>query len=101
MVLVLRLTSGDPSRHIPQTSLFQLLLRHFQALPTPQPIDPFDVHRKSLVPKESTDLTITEPGKLPDQFQHPLHQRRFIVGDHRLIALAAAGLIQRFASPTL
>src|SRR6187401_3107127 len=92
MVLILRSPHMASVGTRPQSSAFSRLSRHFQALPTPQTIDPLHIHRPALAAQQSCDPPIAKPRPLPNQLQHPRHQLPLVVRRMPRVPLRAARL---------
>src|SRR5690606_33165989 len=84
----------------PPTSLFSLLLRHFQPFSTPQTIHPRIAHLPAVTTQQTTDPAVAETRTLSNQLQHRLHQSRFVFAWLRFVTLRAAWLIQHLTSTT-
>ena len=85
----------------PQTASFGLLLRNFQPLKPPNPLDPFAVHNPASVAQQGCDFAVAVatilPGKLDDVGRQPL----LVVAALRRLALCRAVLAERRTGATL
>src|SRR5262245_6224309 len=81
--------------------LLSLLLRDFQALPPPEPVDPLAVDPPALPPQQRPDPAVAEPRVPPDQRQHPPHQPPLVRPRRRAEPLGRAGLAHDPTGPPL
>jgi len=100
MVLVLRSTPSATVGTVPQMPLFSLLLRHFQPLLTPQPMNQLAVHTPAFPPQQLPNPPISIPGMFPHQLQHPAYQPLLELSQPWAITLRRSWLPQGPARPT-
>jgi hypothetical protein len=86
---------------MPQPAAFRLPLRHRQALPPPEPLDPLVVDGEPLGTQQRRDAAVAVPAVLAGQLDHPRHQPGLVVGDGRRALLGRAALAQDLARPAL
>src|SRR5436309_11168934 len=86
---------------VAKTSAFSLLLRHFQSLPTPQPVNPRSAGTPKFFPEQRGDSAIAESRSLTYQLQHSIHQRPLIITRLRLVTLTRARLTRQPTRPSL
>src|SRR5438105_12604122 len=78
----------------PQPTPLRLPLRHLQALPPPEPLDPLMVDGEPLGPQRGRDPPVAVPAVLGCQLDHPPYRPLFVVGDEGRAPLRRAGLPQ-------
>ena len=84
----------------PHPPAFALHNRHFQALRSPQPMNPLAIDPPTLSPQQSPDPPVSVAGVLPRQHPHPVHQGAVLVRLFRLVPLARPRLSDGSARPT-
>jgi len=67
-----------------RTTLLPLFSRHFQPFLTPQPVDAFAVHTKTLALQERPGASVPVPRMTTNPLQHPLDQRSIAIQQLRL-----------------
>src|SRR5690606_1270970 len=87
VILVRGTLPHDAVATVADSTLFHLLLRHFQTLTLPQPPDSLAIHTPALVPEHRPDHPIPAPRMPANQLMHPLDQLPFVVSTLRLVAL--------------
>ena len=84
----------------PQTASFGLLLRNFQPLAPPDPLDPFDVHHPASTVQHRCDAAIPVAAILDSERNDVGGQGRFIIRCRRNLALRGAMLTENPARPS-
>jgi len=84
----------------PQSAAFRLLVRHFQPLPSPDSLDPFDVHDPSSLVQHRRYTTIAITAVLEGKRRDVCGQRRFIIRSLCDLALCGTMLTENPACPT-
>ena len=85
----------------PKPPPFRLLLRHFQAFPSPETLHPLMIHFPAFPAKQLSHPAVAVPTVLRGQPDHVLHQPWLVVRYVGLATLRRAGLPQNSASPSL
>jgi hypothetical protein len=93
MVYVLGATAIAAIGARAQASSFSLLLRHFQALTTPQAKHPRQARTLTFGDQQPANPPVAEPWSLTNQLQHPLHDRGLVAARLRLVTLTRSRLI--------
>src|SRR4051812_39148125 len=86
---------------LPQATAFPLHLRHLEAIPTPEAMDPLEVDRPPLPHQHGPDASIAVAGVLPGQRPDPQQQLFLSFSFGPGIPLARPGHAQGPAGPTL
>lgn len=97
----LGLAAKTPVLRVAQTLASSLLLRHFQALLTPESMHPFAIDTPAFRSQQSRDPTIAVARVQTTQSLHVANQGFVPIRPRRLIPLRAPRLIQNLACPTL
>src|SRR4051794_37272668 len=84
-----------------QATAFPLDLGHFQALTTPEPVDPLEVDRPPLSHQQGLDPTVAIAGVLPGQGPDPQQQLFLSFSFGPDVPLTRPGHAQGSAGPTL
>ncbi len=85
----------------PQSAAFRLLVRHFYPLPSPDALDPFDVHDPSSLVQHRRYTTIAIAALLTSECRDVCGQRRFIIRGLGDLALSGTMLTENPARPSL
>jgi hypothetical protein len=103
VILVFRTTTHATVAAVPQTTLFPRLSRDLEAFPTPQTVDPLEVHTPPLLSKFRRDEPISVTRISPHQLVQPRHQLLLFLAVllPRSVPLAAPRHPQGLTSPTL
>lgn len=80
-------STDNSTTRIAQSPAFSLLLRHFQPLLPPKPVNSLEVHTPAFVSQQPSDLAISIPRKFTNQFQDASEQQQLITLHFGLISL--------------
>jgi len=101
MVGVFRSQSDAGTVVQPQPTALWLLVRHFQPLPPPDALDPFDVHNPASLMQHRGDAAIAIAAILEGKRRDVGGQRRFVIRGLCDLALCGTMLTKNPACPSL
>lgn len=100
MVGVFRSQSDARTVVQPQPTAFRLLVRHFQPLPSPDALDPFDIYDPASLMQHRSDAAIAIAAVLEGKRRDVCGQRRFVIRGLGDLALCGTMLTENPACPS-